>query len=440
MSTTRPVVKINILPRRQFRPYLERKERFAVMVCHRRAGKTIACIQDLLHRAGTNTRLDPPPRYAYLAPTYDQVRQIAWEYLKKYTRQIPGVVIKEADLLVILPSGASIKLMSAENYERIRGTYLDGCVIDEAADCPPVAWHSVIRPCLSDYQGWASFVGTSKGRNALWRMWNDALQDPDWFTLMLKADESGILLDAELDAIRRGTPTHIFAQEFLCDFSVARPGAIFASLIETARNEKRVSNDVLWYKESPVYTSWDVGAPLNQRVWIWQIIGDKIVMLESLFGDLDCGTPGDWSKRLLDRKYNYGAHFIPHDASTSMGGLWQNLLSQAGLANIVPVPRQHSVWDGINLAREAFPRVYFNLDGCALGLESLDNYSAKELNDGVTIMDIPIHDFNSHASDAFSQAFQAIHAGLVVNRNHLPRRVRMAMGQKAAIMGYRGDI
>jgi phage terminase large subunit len=435
MQTKEIITEVNLTlrPRKQFRPYLERDKRFSVLVCHRRAGKTVACLQDLLNRASKNPRQSPPPRYAYLAPTFDQVKQISWNYLKRYAAKIPDAKVHEADLMVTLPNGATIKLLSAENFERVRGTYIDGLVIDEAADCPPTAWHSVLRPCLADYQGWASLVGTPKGRGWLWQMWNQALDDPDWFTMILKADESKLIPEEELEAIKRGTPEHIYRQEFLCDFSVGRVGAIYARQLEEARNAKRISNDVMWHKECPVYTSWDIGAPQNQRVWVFQIIGDRFVFLESLFGDHDCGTPAEWAARLKSKSYGYGCHFIPHDAATQNGGLWQQYLQTAGLSNIIPVPRQYSVWDGISSALDSMPRVWFNSEGCKMGIDSLDQYHAKAETDGVTIRDVPVHDHSSHASDAFSLAFQAYRAGLIVDRSAIPRRPMM-MGRPQVIL------
>lgn len=429
----RPRIIIELEPRDKFRGYLERKERWACLVVHRRGGKTFACIQDLLHRALTHKREGPALRYAYLAPTRDQTKDIAWGYLKAFTAQIPGVKVNEADLQVTLPNKATIRLYSGEAYERLRGIFLDGCVIDEYADIDPQAWHAVIRPCLSDYQGWATFIGTPKGRNAFWKLWEEALRDPSWFTLLLKASESGILEPAELQDIKRGTPSHIFEQEYECSFAVGRPGAIYSKSIEEARAAKRISADVLWFKEMPVYTSFDVGAPLNQRCWIWQMVGDRINFLESLSGDDNCKTPADWANRLKNKQYGYGAHFIPHDAAMVNGGLWEQALKTGGLNNVVAVPRQYSVWDGINLALDAFPRIHFNESGCREGLESLDAYHSKEERDGVTIKNVPVHDWASHGADSFSLAHQAIKAGLVIDRSAIPRRPMM-MGRPQVIL------
>ena len=50
--------------------------------------------------------------------------------------------------MVIFPNGARIRLYGCETYDRLRGIYLDGVVLDEAGDMPPQAWPEVIRPAL----------------------------------------------------------------------------------------------------------------------------------------------------------------------------------------------------------------------------------------------------------------------------------------------------
>jgi hypothetical protein len=428
--------ELTLVPRPQFRDYIERKQRWACLVVHRRGGKTYAAIQDILFRALSHKRLGPPLRYAYVAPTRDQAKDIAWGYVANFVSQLPGVGVNRADLVATLPNGATLRLYSGDAYERLRGLYLDGVVVDEYADIDPAAWHSVIRPTLSDYGGWATFIGTPKGRNQFYRLWCDALVDESWFTLLLKASESGILPAEELESIRRATPAHIFDQEMECSFAVGRPGAIYVKQLEVARAERRVSPDVLWFKELPVYTSWDVGAPLNQKVWVWQLQGDRINFLEALSGDDDCKTPADWAARLKAKQYAYGGHFLPHDAAGERGGLWQDGLARAGLTGAVPVPRQMSVWDGINLALDAFPRACFNEEGCRDGIDSLDAYRSKEEKDGVTIRDVPVHDWSSHYADAFSLAHQAINRGMVVDRSSIARRA--IKGRARVTAGYRG--
>lgn len=440
METPKPP-EVVIRPRKQFRAYLERKHRWACLVCHRRAGKTVACLQDLILRAQNDTRVSPPRRYAYICPTRDQAKDVAWAMLKRFVEPYPDTKINEAELTVTFANNASVRLYSGDNYDRMRGLFFDFVILDEFGDLDPAAWYAVVRPALSDYQGSATFIGTPKGRNGFWKLWEEALKDPEWFTLILKASDSGILDPKELEDIRKGTPARIYEQEFECSFAVGRPGAIYSKSLEEARSQKRVSDNVLWFKESPCYTSFDLGAPLNQKVWIWQVIGDRIQYLECLTGSDDCKTPADWAARLTNKGIRYGAHFIPHDGAMVNGGLWEEALRVGGLFNVVPVPRQMSVWDGINAGLDNFNRCYFHATGCKDGIDALDSYHSKSEMDGVTIRDTPVHDWASHASDAFSLAHQAIKAGLVIDRTSMPRRQAHPMVntiKPPVLMGIRG--
>jgi hypothetical protein len=409
------------------------------MVVHRRGGKTFAAIQDLMLRSLTHQRPGPPLRYAYVAPTRAQAKDITWGYVQDFFCRIPGTEANQSDLQVTLHNKASLRLYSGDSYERMRGLYFDGVVVDEPADIDPQAWDRVIRPTLSDYGGWATFIGTPKGRNMFWKLWLAANNDPAWFTLMLKASESGIITQDELQDIRKTQSSDGYEQEYECSFSIGRPGAIYAKAIELARSEGRITENVQWFKELPVYSSFDVGAAYNQRCWLWQLCGDRINFLESLNGDAECNTPATWAARLRERQYSYGAHFIPHDAAAAHGGLWEEGLRTAGMIGVVPVPRQRDVWDGINLGLDSFPRSWFAVPRCETGLESLDAYHSKQETDGITIKDVPVHDWSSHGADAFSLAHQAIRAGLVKDRTAIAARPRNHGPSRVVVHGgYRG--
>jgi phage terminase large subunit len=432
-------LSIEIIPRAPFRAYLARTQRWAIMVVHRRGGKTFACVQDLFAKAMTYKRKGPPLAYAYVAPTKDQAKKIIWGYVVRSFGAVPGVILNRAELLVTLPNKATLQLYSGEEYERMRGLYFDGVVIDEYADIDPNAWPAVIRATLSDYEGWATFIGTPKGRNAYYKAWVHALKNPEtWFSLMLKSSESGFIAPDEIADIKTTTPDPIFQQEYECDFSIGRPGAIYVRALDDALQKGRISDNVLHFDQVPVYTTFDVGAALNQRVWIWQLVGDRINFLESLSGGEDIETPADWADVLRNKGYAYGSHFIPHDAAAENGGLWQSALGTAGLSHVVPVPRQIWVWDGINSALGNLPRCYFAATGCRSGLEALEAYHSRQERDGATIKDQPVHDWSSHFADAFSLAHQAISRGMVLDRSATPRRPKLSRNA-SVIMGFRGS-
>lgn len=108
--------------------------RFCVLVMHRRFGKTVCAINHLLKRAIEEKK--PNPRLAYVAPTYRQAKNVAWDYLKQFSERIPGTKYHETELRCDLANGARISLLGSENPSSLRGIYLDMAVIDETADCP----------------------------------------------------------------------------------------------------------------------------------------------------------------------------------------------------------------------------------------------------------------------------------------------------------------
>jgi hypothetical protein len=212
-------------PRRVTIPYAPRIQqatvhadphRFKVLVTHRRFGKTVLAVNELVKQASMCRR--PQPRYAYMAPYLVQAKDIAWSYLKHYTAPIPDVMVNEAETWIELPGERRIRLYGADNADRLRGLYFDGVVMDEPAQMAPRVWAEIIRPALSDRLGWAMFIGTPMGRNAFCDLYEMGLSgaDPDWAAFMFKASETGIIPAAELDATRRAMTSDQYAQEFEC--------------------------------------------------------------------------------------------------------------------------------------------------------------------------------------------------------------------------------
>ena len=406
-------IEIQIEPRRQFRRYLTRQQRFACLVCHRRAGKTYSCLQDILAKALTHKRGGPPLRYGYIAPTRDQAKDIAWGYLQKFVQPIPGTKVNQQELSLVLPNEAQIRLYSGDSYDRMRGLYFDGVILDEPADIPADAWSAVVRPCLSDYKGWATFIGTPKGKNSFYSRFIKATQRPEeWYSLVLKASESGIIDPEELESIQADTAEDIYRQEYECDFSVPIPGAIYGKHIDSLRSrggvcKMPVAGDCL------VNTSWDLGSPRHTAVWYWQIVGREIRII-----DYDSGFEGTLTERVAMMRakgYNYGSHYLPHDAMQTerSGSTFLEALRIAGLTSLVCVPRTASVWIGINHVIEMLPGIVFRAtDEVEEGLDALTSYRQQVEGEGALTKAEPVHDWASHPADAFRTMAEAHRAGL----------------------------
>lgn len=390
-------VVIPYVPRDAFRALHDRQQRFACVVAHRRAGKTIACVNEL-NRAAILCRREQG-RFAYVAPYYAQAKDIAWEYAKKYAAPIPGIAINESELRIDYPNGARVRLYGADNYDRMRGGYFDGVVLDEYADMHPAAWAEIIRPMLADRKGWAIFIGTPKGRNAFYDLWQQAADNSDWFRMSLKASESGLLDVEELAAAKADMTPEQYEQEFECSFSAALVGAYYGREIADAERQGRIG-DVPLDPALPVHTAWDLGIGDSTAIWFFQIAPDGVRVID-YYENSGQGL-SHYCAELATRGYRYGVDWVPHDAKARELGTGRTRIET--LVALKRVPRlvpDHRLQDGINATRVSFPRLWIDAEKCKYGIEALRQYRAEYDEAKKVYRDQPRHDWTSHAADAF---------------------------------------
>jgi hypothetical protein len=382
--------------RPQFRAFHARKQRWACLVVHRRGGKTVACIMDLVDAALRATK--PDARFAYMSPTYSQSKDAAWGYLKRFTANIPGVEQRESDLMVVFPNGARVRLYGADNYDRLRGTYADGVVLDEYGDIDPRAWPEVIRPSLADRQGWAVFIGTPKGRNDFYRLHTAAETDPNWFSLVLKASQSALLPDAELADMRTQMSADQYDQELECSFDAAIRGAIYRTELAEIEASGRVCS-VPYDPSVPVWTSYDLGIGDATALWCVQLVGKEVHVIDHYEAT---GEPLTHYVRWLDSKpYRYGIDLLPHDAAArELGtGKTREELLRANGRKVRVLPAQ-SIEDGIEAVKMMLGRCWFDRERTVRGRECLAHYR-RDFNDKMGIYKTsPVHDWASDSSDS----------------------------------------
>ncbi len=386
-------------------PYLEfhkRNQRWAVMVAHRRSGKTVACIADLVFCALMEGQRKQDCHFAYIAPQYNQAKDIAWRYVKRLTEDIPRVQYNETELRADLPNGARIRLYGADNPDRLRGIFLDGVILDEFGDMKPRVWGEVVRPLLADRQGWAAFIGTPKGKNEFWEVWKNAQDNPEWFTLRLPADKSGLLPLAELASAKSTMTEDQYAQEFECSFEAAIVGAFYGKELRQLDQKGHIKS-VPYDAAVPVHTAWDLGYSDDTAIWFYQVVRDEIHLLEC---HVSSGRDLEFYTKLVKSKpYKYGFHWLPHDAKAktlASGGrsIEEQVSEQLGYKHVSIVPNL-AVQDGIQAVRRILPACWFDEDGCADGLEALRQYQREWDEDKKVFRERPRHDWTSHSSDAF---------------------------------------
>ena len=395
-------VELDYRPRDVFWDFHERQERWAVIVAHRRCGKTVACINDIIYKALTEGKEDG--RYAYLAPYYAQAKSIAFDYLMRFSAPV-RVNHNVSELWVELINGARIRLFGADNPDALRGLYLDGVVLDEYADMKPSTWGAVLRPLLADRRGWAVFIGTPKGHNQFFDIYNSASKSEDWYVKTLRASQTNLLPAEELADAAKMMSQDQYLAEFECDFESAIIGAYYGKEMRVLTDSGRITNiehDPMF----PVHTAWDLGYSDDTSIWWYQVVHGEIRILDyhSSNGQPIAYYTGQIQQREREYGYKYGTHWLPHDArakTLASGGksIIEQLSVKIPLENMKIVPSL-SLQDGIQASRLALMRSWFD-SKCEEGIECLRQYQREYDEDKKVFRDRPRHDWTSHGADAF---------------------------------------
>lgn len=372
--------------------------RFGAVVCHRRYGKTVLALNHLQVAALECTK--DRPRFAFIAPTYTQAKSIAWDYLVYYSSNIPNVQARVSELTITYPNGGQVRLFGADNPDSLRGLYFDGVVFDEYGLQPPRIFTEVVRPALSDRQGWAWFLGTPAGKNQFYDVIQQAQKEPDWFYACHKASETGLIADAELESARKDMTSDEYAQEYECSFEASVKGAIYSAEVSAARGAGRITT-VPVDPILPVDTDWDLGVGDSTAIWFSQSTRGGEVRVVDYYECSGEGLP-HYRQVLSDKGYTYGVHTAPHDIQVKELGSGRSRLETAqtlgirfGVAPNIPIE------DGIHAARMLLPRCWFDATRCAKGLEALQHYR-RDYNSRLNeFKAVPVHDWASHGADAF---------------------------------------
>ena len=394
-------VELDYQPRDVFLDFHERQQRWAVIVAHRRCGKTVSCINELIYKALIEGKEDG--RYAYVAPYYSQAKNIAWDYLLRFSKPVMAKA-NQSELWVELINGARIRLFGADNADSLRGLYLDGIVLDEYADMRPRIWGEIIRPLLADRLGWAVFIGTPKGHNAFWDIYNNAIKSDTWYAKTLRASQTGLLPKSELDDAAKSMTQDQYLQEFECDFESAILGAFYGKEMRQLTDQGRIT-DVKYDPMFPVHTAWDLGYSDDTAIWWFQVVHGEIRMLDyhSSNGQPVAFYAGIIQSREKERGYHYGTHYLPHDARAKTLASNKSIIEQ--LSDKIPlkclkIVPSLSLQDGIQATRLALTRSWFD-HKCEDGIECLRQYQREYDEDKKVFRDKPRHDWTSHGADAF---------------------------------------
>ena len=374
-------------------------KRWGVLVCHRRFGKSVLSVNHLIKSALTINKT--APRLAYIAPLYKQAKQIAWDYLQHFARAVPGTHFNQAELRADFPNGGRVSLYGADNADALRGIYLDGVVLDEYAQISPKLFPEVLRPALSDRQGYGVFMGTPKGKGHFFELLQRANNDPEYFVGIYKASETEVLPQDELDKARRMMSDEEYAQEYECSFESAVVGAYYAHELARARSEGRIG-DFPYDARQQVFTLWDLGVGDASAIWFAQAIGQRVNLID--YYENSGEAIAHYAKILKDKPYVYARHYWPHDGGnrdfSGNGTTRRDTAEGLGIRPIDIVPRG-DIDDGIEAGRTIFSRCYFHERAVTRGLLCLHEYRKEWDEDRGEFKLKPFHNWASNGADAF---------------------------------------
>lgn len=360
--------------------------RFRVLNIGRRGGKTTLAIKEIRGLALYKSR-----RIAYIAPTYQQARDIAWEILKKELGNFIIGNVNESRLEVrtyTKQGGESLIILRGwESIETLRGQAFDFLVIDEVAMMRGfwINWHEVLRPTLTDRKGGVLFISTPKGYNHFYDLCNQELTDKDFKTFHFTSWDNPFLPREELETAKRTLPPERFLQEYEASFQKT------TGLVYKEFSRELHLYDEMWKGRYKLYAGIDFG------------FRNPACILDGYFDSEHLWIEDEWYKR-----ERTDSQLADYAAQTKYDGVIPDPENQRGIEelrmrklNVLEVSKgKGSVENGINLVRQMFitRKLHINKK-CVNLIAELESYSHDEDNPDKNESEKPIKK-NDHACDA----------------------------------------
>lgn len=263
-------------------------------------------------------------------------------------------------------------------------------------------------------QSWETLIPTiRKNDSEIWVTFNPDLESDDTYKRFVVSPPPGAVvvkinwrdnpwfpevLRTEMEYLKEKDPDayqHVW--EGQCNTVVA--GAIYAKELRAADEAGRLMR-VPYDATRPVHTFWDLGFGDLVAIWFVQATPFEYRLVDYLEGNQM--AIGAFLKMLQAKPYVYGTFYLPWDGKTKELGSGRSIEEQMKAAGhkVVIVPRL-SVADGIAAARGIFPQCFFDAEKCADGIQALRHYRYGENATLGSPTKEPLHDWASHAADAF---------------------------------------
>lgn len=266
------------------------------MIAGRRFGKSYLSAYEIVRAAFSMSNAT----IVYVAPTRDRAKELGWTMVKKLIS--PKWIEKSLEnelTLIIKGLNNTIYFKGSDNADaQLRGFGMDFVVVDEFPFIKSSVWHEVIRPALSDKRGSAMLIGTPKGFNWAYDLFDMAQHDKtgEYAAWQFTTLEGGNVPPEEVASAERSMSPAQFAQEYLASFS--RLGNRVYSNFDTEANV----TDRIKDSGGPILVGMDfnvdpmcacIASRVNDELHIW----DEIVIENSRTEEMCCEIETRYPKR-----------------------------------------------------------------------------------------------------------------------------------------------
>lgn len=315
--------------------------RFKVVCCGRRFGKTMLGVFTAVfgNREGTIKGALQGKRIWWVAPSYKEALE-GWSYLQRLVVQLPKSIATTSttELMVKFAGGGSVQVRTGDDPDSLRGSGLDGVVLDEAATMKPDVWYLVLRPALADKQGWALFIGTPRHFNWFYDLYSraESKAEANWQAWQHPTWDNPYIPQSEIDAAQRDMLPEDFDQEFGASFT-AVGGAVFRLLsAERARFLRPMPRD-LDFTRTGIGEDWGTTPSHQANTTCGSLTRGGQVWIRSSWLS-PSGSSDLWRAEAVRCRKDYGASFARVDRSQASEldrlravGFWD---AQKGIADV----------------------------------------------------------------------------------------------------------
>jgi len=390
----------------------------AMAVWHRRAGKD----EVAMHFAAVEMHRHKGINAWHCLPEYAQGRKAIWSAVNPHTgkRRVDEAFPPELrettndnEMFIRFASnGSTWQIIGSDKYDSTVGASPKLITYSEYALSNPSAW-AYHRPMLQENNGTAIFITTPRGRNHAYDLAQYAAKTKGWFYQSLTARDTGVLNEQQLDeALAEYQALYgfdvgraQFESEYLVSWNAAVLGAYYAHEMLTVREEGRVTDQFQVPPGQEVHRAWDLGVTDDTSIWWFTPAGNGQLLI------LDCycasGVGLEHYRDVIEQRqqehgWRHGVDYVPHDAKIKEWGSGRTRVETMQSMGLRPVLVRHAtVEDGINAARQTLPLCVFH-PRCELsGLNALELYRREWNDEKKCFRQSALHDWTSHACDAF---------------------------------------